>query len=153
MFVTDPKTRPNSAPEIKHTVASKLRMIKANPLLEARGLITLPSKVKKADHNYDKLLVGRNTGQLNTFPLSSTKKPSLQHRALFKPSSSLKNKVTSAHSVSDYRKGSRDNPRSISVGPPIWRLPANEASKAVSIRRIQSAADIQGKMFSYNTLS
>ncbi|PSN37029.1 hypothetical protein C0J52_17649 [Blattella germanica] len=47
------KVKPKKVPEIKHTLASKLRLIKANPLLEVRGIITVPAKYKKGlDKSY-----------------------------------------------------------------------------------------------------
>ncbi|XP_069671229.1 uncharacterized protein [Periplaneta americana] len=45
------KRKPDQVPKIKHTKASKLRIIKANPLLEARGLITLSNTAKKEHNN------------------------------------------------------------------------------------------------------
>jgi hypothetical protein len=119
-------------------------MIKANPLLEARGLVTIPPKKKTQN------TAGRNTGHtgdLHTVPLSS----SLQHRATFMQSSSL-------DSNGNEMQGSRVNAqpvktesfvrRSLSAGPPVNRLQANNATEATNIRRIQSTADIRGKILS-----
>jgi hypothetical protein len=121
-------------------------MIKANPLLEVRGLVTVPSK-KKSDNNAGRNI--RHSGELNTVPLSSAVPPS-QHTASFQQSSSL-------DSNTNGRRGSRVNPqprernsfvrRSLSAGPPVSRLQANEATETMNIRRIQSVADIQSKCF------
>ncbi|KAJ9575850.1 hypothetical protein L9F63_007308 [Diploptera punctata] len=48
------KLKQRKLPEIKHNLASKLRMVKANPLLEERGIITLPEKYKKGLERIDK---------------------------------------------------------------------------------------------------
>jgi hypothetical protein len=129
-------------------------MIKANPLLEAHGLVTILSN--KTENNDSNPLAGRKigqAGQLNTVPLPSTVPP--QHRILSKPSSSL-------DSDANERQGSKVNPqlkktnsfgrRSLSVGSPVGRSKANEASEVMNIRRIQSVADMQGKILSYSSV-
>ncbi|XP_021940377.1 uncharacterized protein LOC110840019 isoform X2 [Zootermopsis nevadensis] len=138
----NPNTRPNTAPVIKHTLASKLRMIKANPLLEARGLITVPPKKKTENAGGN----NRHTAQSNTVPLSSAVPPCLQHVTSFKQSSSL-------NLNSNERRGRRVNPqpvkrnvfvrRSLSTGPPVSRFQANKATENMNIRRIKSAVDIK----------
>jgi hypothetical protein len=133
MLVIDPKTRPNVGPEVKHTKASKLRMIKANPLLEVR--------------------------QQNAFASSSAVKPSLQHTASFKPSISFKNTIKSIDSIANDKESSgvystsikrcSSARRSLSAGPPLNKSPFNEVNDAKNIRRIRSVANIQGKVFPF----
>lgn len=149
----NPKTRPNIAPEVKHTIASKLRMIKGNPLLEARGLIARPLKNKVAENKAGNLLAGRNTGQLNAFPSSSAVKPSLQHTASFKPSISFKNTIKCIDSIGNGKQSSGVNSisikrcssarRSLSGGPARNKSSCNEVDDTKDIRRIRSVADIQ----------
>jgi hypothetical protein len=130
-------------------------MIKANPLLEAHGLVTILSN-KRTENNASNPLAGRKIGQavqLNTVPLSSTVPP--QHRILPKPSISL-------DSDANERQRSKVNPqlkktnsfgrRSLSVDSPVGRSKANEVSEAMNIRRIQSVADMQGKILSYSSV-
>jgi hypothetical protein len=133
-------------------------MIKANPLLEARGLIARPSKNKVAENKASNLLAGRNTGQLNAFPSSLAVKPSLQHTASFKPSVSFKN-TKSIHSNANNKQSSgvyststkrcSSARRSLSAGPPLKKSPLNEVNDAKNIRRIRSVANIQGKVFTF----
>jgi hypothetical protein len=52
----NPKARQNIAPEVKHNIAGKLRMIKGNQILEANGLMTRPSKNKMAESKSSNLL-------------------------------------------------------------------------------------------------
>jgi hypothetical protein len=156
LLVIDPKARPNTAPEVKHTIASKLRMIKANPLLEVRGLITRPSKNKVAESKTSNLLAGRNTGRLNTLPSSSAAKPSLKHTSSFKSSVSFKNTVKPADSIANDKQSSEvysvpikrcsSARRSLSSGPLLDRSQFNEDDDK-KIRRIHSVANIQGKVF------
>jgi hypothetical protein len=158
MLVIDPKTRPNIVPEVKHTKASKLRMITGNPLLEARGLIARPLKNKVAENKASDLLAGRNTGQLNAVPSSSDVKPSLQHTASFKPSTSFKNTIKFIDSIDNGKQRSGVNStsikrcssarRSLSAGP-ARNKSFNEVVDMKDIRRICSVADIQGKVFSF----
>lgn len=159
MLVIDPKTRPNVAPEVKHTIASKLRMIKANPLLEARGLVARPSKNKVAENKASNLLAGRNPGQLNAFPSTSVLKSSQQHTAPFKSSFSFKSTVKSIDSIANDKSSSGvysasikrciSARRSLSADPPLNNSVFNEVDDAKNIRRIRSVANIPGKVFSF----
>ncbi|PNF32049.1 hypothetical protein B7P43_G05730 [Cryptotermes secundus] len=148
----NPKMRPNVAPEVKHTIASKLRMIKANPLLEARGLVTRPSKNKVAENKASNLLAGRNTGQLNAFPSTSAVKSSLQLTASFKSSFSFKNTVKSIDSIANDKQSSgvysasikrcSSARRSLSADPPLNKSVFTEVGDTKNIRRIHSVANI-----------
>jgi hypothetical protein len=150
MFVIEPKTRPGSTPKIKHTKTSRLRMIKANPLLETRGFITLRSDHKQAANPS----VERSIDQLNAVQ-SAAVQPSLQHEASLNLSRYQKNKITYVNSVTNDRQSGRYNPlpikqnsslrRSLSAGPPV-RSAASKVDEALTFRRIQSVANFQGKM-------
>jgi hypothetical protein len=152
LLVTDPKARPNTAPEVKHTVASKLRIINANPLLEARGLITRPSKNKVAESKTSNLVAGRNTGQLNKLASSFAAKPSLRHTSSFKSSISFKKTVKPTDPIANHKQSSGVYSVPIkrcSSGPLLDRSQYNDGDDDddKKIRRIHSVANIQGKVF------